>query len=181
MFKYVEGGEVLVSDMRGVGDAFFACFVLEWVSDHGGWQVCTMTGHVDVINSVDFSMDGKRVVSGSEDTLVKIWDAETGAEVSRFVECVEGGQVMRVSCGVFALGSFRNGSEMRCSCGLRCGRRKGCWANTHINEVIESQRFQLVANTGGQISFLAGNPGIFGPIFRFSKPVENAGIGRCTG
>jgi len=44
-----------------------------------------MTGHTGVVNSIDFSLDGKRVVSGSEDTLVKIWDAETGAEVSRFL------------------------------------------------------------------------------------------------
>jgi WD40 repeat protein len=38
-----------------------------------------------MVNSVDFSVDGKRVVSGSADTLVKIWDAVTGAEVSRFL------------------------------------------------------------------------------------------------
>jgi len=62
-----------------------ACLILEWVSDDGGWQVCTMTGHSDMVNSVDFSVDGKRVVSGSADTLVKIWDAVTGAEVSRFL------------------------------------------------------------------------------------------------
>ena len=35
--------------------------------------------------SVAFSSDGKLVVSGSDDMLVKIWDAETGAEVSWFV------------------------------------------------------------------------------------------------
>jgi WD40 repeat protein len=34
------------------------------------------------MHSVAFAPDGKRVVSGSGDSLVKIWNAETGVEVS---------------------------------------------------------------------------------------------------
>ena len=49
------------------------------------WQVFTLAGHSDLVSSVDFSPDGKHVVSGSHDKLVKIWNAETGAEVSSFV------------------------------------------------------------------------------------------------
>ncbi|KAJ1470149.1 WD40-repeat-containing domain protein [Baffinella frigidus] len=45
------------------------------------WQVCTLTGHSGEINSVSFFPDGKRVVSGSSDLLVKIWDVATGAEI----------------------------------------------------------------------------------------------------
>ena len=45
-------------------------------------QVFTLTGHSDKVYSVKFSPDGKRIVSGSEDNLLKIWDAATGAEVS---------------------------------------------------------------------------------------------------
>ena len=41
-----------------------------------------LTGHTDSVFSVAFSPDGTRVVSGSTDWLVKIWDAATGAEVS---------------------------------------------------------------------------------------------------
>ena len=44
--------------------------------------MCTLTGHSKLVNSVSFSADGKRVVSGSDDSLVKIWNAETGAEVT---------------------------------------------------------------------------------------------------
>ena len=44
------------------------------------------------VSSLAFSLDGRRIVSGSSDGLVKIWDAETKAEVSSF-ECVEGGEV----------------------------------------------------------------------------------------
>ena len=48
-----------------------------------GWQVRTLAGHSDRVLSVAISADGKRVVSGgSWDKTVKIWDVETGAEVS---------------------------------------------------------------------------------------------------
>ena len=43
---------------------------------------CPMTGHSDIVVSVAFSADGNWIVSGSEDTLVKIW---TGTEVSCFI------------------------------------------------------------------------------------------------
>ena len=42
----------------------------------------TLTGHSGIVFSVAFSRDGKRVVSGSDDDFVKIWNTETGAEVS---------------------------------------------------------------------------------------------------
>ena len=47
-----------------------------------GWQVRTLAGHSGSVRSVAISADGKRVVSGSKDTTVKIWDVETGTEVS---------------------------------------------------------------------------------------------------
>jgi len=51
----------------------------------GGRQVHTLIGHTGGVNSVAFSPNGKRVASGSDDNLVKIWDTETGALVSSFV------------------------------------------------------------------------------------------------
>ena len=50
-----------------------------------GCQVMTLSGHLGIVNSVSFTPDGTRVISGSYDSLVKIWNAETGAEVSSFV------------------------------------------------------------------------------------------------
>jgi len=41
----------------------------------------TLTGHGALVKSVSFSPDGKRIVSGSGDKTVKIWDAETGEEI----------------------------------------------------------------------------------------------------
>ena len=51
-----------------------------------GWQVRTLTGHFNKVVAVAFSADGKRVVSGAHrPARVKVWDIETGAEVSSFV------------------------------------------------------------------------------------------------
>lgn len=41
--------------------------------------LCTMYGHFDAVLSVAFTTDGKRIVSGSADTSVQIWDAVSGA------------------------------------------------------------------------------------------------------
>jgi len=49
--------------------------------------VCTLTGHSYDVTLAAFSKDGKRVVSGSWDYLVKIWNSETGAEVCETGVC----------------------------------------------------------------------------------------------
>ena len=45
----------------------------------------SLTGHSGVVFVAAFSPDGKRVASGSNDNLAKIWDTVTGAEVRSFV------------------------------------------------------------------------------------------------
>jgi predicted NACHT family NTPase len=40
----------------------------------------TLKGHSDWVTSVNFSPDGKWIVSGSNDKTVKVWDADTGQE-----------------------------------------------------------------------------------------------------
>ena len=55
---------------------------------YGGWgheQECTLTGHSREVYSVAYSPDGKHIVTGSEDSTVKVWDSQTGKEVSVLV------------------------------------------------------------------------------------------------
>ena len=60
----------------------FRSIVLEVVSEKRmGWQV---TGHSSTVYSCEIAPDGKHAFSGVSDTFVKIWNAETGAEVSGF-------------------------------------------------------------------------------------------------
>ncbi|HXG09600.1 MAG TPA: hypothetical protein VNK04_07405, partial [Gemmataceae bacterium] len=41
----------------------------------------TLQGHTDRVTSVAFSADGRRIVSGSDDQTVKVWDAERGQQL----------------------------------------------------------------------------------------------------
>jgi len=49
------------------------------------WSRCLQTfeGHSDSVCSVAFSPDGSRIVSGSGDTTIRIWDARSGKEVQK--------------------------------------------------------------------------------------------------
>ena len=67
-----------------------------------------MTGHSGNVLSVASSPDGKRVVSGSADNFVKIWDIATGAEVNSFLSVLRGGVVRGLgACFVQELISVR--------------------------------------------------------------------------
>nr|NCR81091.1 WD40 repeat domain-containing protein [Microcystis aeruginosa K13-10] len=41
----------------------------------------TLKGHDDLVTSVNFSPDGKTLVSGSWDKTIKLWNVETGQEI----------------------------------------------------------------------------------------------------
>ena len=58
--------------------------LVRWVGkpQGGGPGSHTLMGHADAVYSVAISADGKRVVTGSMNKLVKIWDVSTGDEVS---------------------------------------------------------------------------------------------------
>ncbi|KZV59909.1 WD40 repeat-like protein [Peniophora sp. CONT] len=45
-----------------------------------------LAGHTSLIWSVAFSPDGKRIVSGSKDQTIRIWDTETGQTVASVIE-----------------------------------------------------------------------------------------------
>jgi len=69
---------VVRSMFLGMHECFFA---RSFIGEVLVLQVRTLVGHHGEVTSTSFSLDGKRVVSGSNDKLVKIWDVETGALV----------------------------------------------------------------------------------------------------
>ncbi|MCA2659044.1 MAG: WD40 repeat domain-containing protein [Microcystis sp. M049S2] len=46
-----------------------------------GKEIRTLKGHDDLVTSVNFSPDGKTLVSGSWDKTIKLWNVETGQEI----------------------------------------------------------------------------------------------------
>jgi tetratricopeptide (TPR) repeat protein len=44
-----------------------------------------LEGHADAVRSVTFSPDGRRLVSGSEDKTIRVWDLKTGKKLARYM------------------------------------------------------------------------------------------------
>ena len=72
-----------------------------------GSQAATLSGHTDRARSVIFSLDGKLLVSRSDDGTVKLWDVQTGGVIKAF--CGHTDLVYSVSisvdCTIIASGS----------------------------------------------------------------------------
>ena len=50
-----------------------------WLYDpHNGQALDLLTTHTDYVNSVAFSPDGRTLVSGSKDGIIRLWDTQTG-------------------------------------------------------------------------------------------------------
>jgi len=60
-----------------------------------GNQVAVLSEHTDEVKSLTFSFDGTMLVSGSEDTTVKLWDVQTGGVIKTF--CGHTNHVLSVS------------------------------------------------------------------------------------
>jgi WD40 repeat protein len=48
-----------------------------------GKEVRKLEGHTNDVNSANFSPDGKRIVSASDDKTVRVWDPETGEQLQQ--------------------------------------------------------------------------------------------------
>jgi WD40 repeat protein len=72
------------NDLRG-----WEWYRLNYVMDQ---SVMTLRGHSDEVHGMAVSPDGKRIISGSGDKTIKVWDAETGDELMTLrghKECVK--------------------------------------------------------------------------------------------
>ena len=65
----------------------------------GGMEVLTLEGHTGAVMSVDFSADGRLVVSGSFDGTARVWDVRTGQGI-----CWRKGARSSDPCGGFSPG-----------------------------------------------------------------------------
>lgn len=77
---------LIFSPARSLTRKLFASKEPEWivqkpmVDQHWNSSVTTLSGHLDSVNAVAFSPDGRHIISGSSDSTIKIWDTEIGAE-----------------------------------------------------------------------------------------------------
>ena len=52
-----------------------------WICDRQGKELCALGNHPDSIESLAWSADGKMVATGCRDRIIRLWDAERGAEL----------------------------------------------------------------------------------------------------
>ena len=84
----------------------------------GGAELACLRGHDDWVASVAFDREGRRIVSGSWDKTVRVWDAASGAELA----CLRGHDDWVESVAFDREGRrIVSGSYMttRCGCGMR--------------------------------------------------------------
>lgn len=103
-----------------------------------GDNFATFRGHMDWVRSVAFSPDGKLIASGSDDSSVRVWDAETGTTQHRLK--TRSGWIYSVaisSRGIVAAGSNDSSITMW---DLATGREVSCLPDQPgiVNEVCFS-------------------------------------------
>jgi WD40 repeat protein len=61
------------------------------------YPIQAFIGHTDRVKAVDYSPDGRSVLTGSGDSTVRLWDVQTGAEIQRFA-----GDMQDINSAVFS-------------------------------------------------------------------------------
>ncbi|HEV3310716.1 MAG TPA: NB-ARC domain-containing protein, partial [Chloroflexota bacterium] len=84
LFRAVTLGETAVAEKAELRLVELArpCLILRWRTD---WEslalVRILTGHQGLVTSLALSPDGQRIVSGSDDRTVAVWDLESGTRI----------------------------------------------------------------------------------------------------
>lgn len=64
--------------------SFFFLIVLQLISQQDVLKIIVQSGHYAPVMTVDYSPDGKLIITGSEDKTLKLWEAATGREIRTF-------------------------------------------------------------------------------------------------
>ena len=80
-----------------------------------GKQLQKLNGHTSQVNSVAFSLDGKYIVSGSDDNSVRMWDASTGAQLQVLNDNTQVTSVEFSTDGKYIVSSSHNTSVTSCN------------------------------------------------------------------
>jgi WD40 repeat protein len=75
-----------------------------------GKQLRALEGHIDNINDVEFSSDGRTLVSGSKDQTVRLWDVATGKQLKMMQDTNGVASVVAVSSDGHTLASAGDNS-----------------------------------------------------------------------
>ena len=84
---HIQAGELAAVDLADGAANRLALFSRPYLTSawRAGWDVGllkrTLSGHADIVYAVAITPDGGRVVSGSADHSLKVWDIETGREL----------------------------------------------------------------------------------------------------
>ena len=67
-----------------------------------GLEVRSLAGHQGLLTSVAFWADGRKILSGSKDGTVRLWETKTGEEIAAFVTSPEREELTFTQAGFFS-------------------------------------------------------------------------------